>query len=88
MNNQNITITVNTLHGIRGNRLAQDIQACAYGYKGSVFLIKNERRINVNSLVGILSLAITNGDVVDILCIGDDDNANAVIEKIRNVLCG
>lgn len=87
MNERKMTVIVSTPYGIHGNRLAQELQSCIGDYKGSVFIEKDGRRVSVNSLIGILSLGITDGDALDFIVSEDDDNAGLVLEKLRNVIC-
>ena len=44
-------------------------------YKSSIWVEKDERRVNAKSLLGILSLGIIGGTTIKIIADGDDENA-------------
>lgn len=79
--------------GISGKRgitsLAWDILACVREYMGSVFIEKDGRKVDAGSMVGILSLALANDDVIKVICYGKDEHAARLcIEKIGNAVGG
>lgn len=47
----------------------------ANDYKSSIWVEKDERRVNAKSLLGILSLGIIGGTTIKIIADGDDENA-------------
>ncbi len=44
-------------------------------YKSSIWVEKEERRVNAKSLLGILSLGIIGGTIIKIIADGEDENA-------------
>ncbi|MEE1279923.1 MAG: HPr family phosphocarrier protein [Oscillospiraceae bacterium] len=44
-------------------------------YKSSIWVEKEERRVNAKSLLGILSLGIIGGTTIKIIADGDDEKA-------------
>jgi len=44
-------------------------------FKSSIWVEKEERRVNAKSLLGILSLGIIGGTVIKIIADGDDETA-------------
>lgn len=44
-------------------------------FKSSIWVEKDERRVNAKSLLGILSLGIVGGTTIKIIADGDDENA-------------
>jgi phosphocarrier protein len=44
-------------------------------FKSSIWVEKDERRVNAKSLLGILSLGIIGGTVIKIIADGDDETA-------------
>lgn len=42
-------------------------------YKASLWIEKDDRRVNAKSLLGVLSMGITKGTVVTIIADGDDE---------------
>lgn len=43
-------------------------------YKSSIWVEKEERRVNAKSLLGVLSLGIVGGTVIKIIADGSDEN--------------
>lgn len=44
-------------------------------FKSSVWVEKDERKVNAKSLLGVLSLGITKGSVINIIADGNDESA-------------
>ncbi len=42
-------------------------------YKSSIWMLKDDRRINAKSLLGVLSLAIASGSTVTLIADGPDE---------------
>ena len=55
-------------------------------YKSSIWVEKEERRVNAKSLLGILSMAITKDTVIDIIADGVDETE--AIEGLTELLNG
>ena len=54
-------------------------------FKSSIWVEKDERRVNAKSLLGVLSLGIVKGDVITLASDGDDEEAvNALAELINS----
>lgn len=53
-------------------------------YKASIWIEKEERRVNAKSLLGILSLGIVGGTTIQIIADGVDEQeaVNALIELV------
>ncbi|MCL2002493.1 MAG: HPr family phosphocarrier protein [Oscillospiraceae bacterium] len=52
-------------------------------FKSSIFVEKEERRINAKSLLGLLSLGIIKGTVITIMAEGpDDEEAVSALEEL------
>ena len=47
----------------------------ATSYKSSVWLEKDDRKVNAKSLLGVLSLGIAKGMTVTLIADGEDENA-------------
>ena len=56
-------------------------------FKSSIWIEKDERRVNAKSLLGVLSLGIAKGMVVTVIADGQDENA-AVTELVELVQSG
>lgn len=76
--------------GSRGEiPVARDILACVRNFQGSVYIEKDGRQISANSMIGILSLGIVNGDAIKVSCFGGDESAAKLcLEKIGAALLG
>ena len=59
----------------------------ANAFKSSIWIEKDERRVNAKSLLGVLSLGIAKGMVVTIIADGQDENV-AVNELVELVQAG
>ena len=46
---------------------------CANGFKSTILVEKEERRVNAKSLLGILSLGITKGTTITLIADGVDE---------------
>lgn len=57
-------------------------------YKSSIWVEKDERRVNAKSLLGVLSLAIVGGTEIRIIADGVDENAavEGLYELVTNEL--
>lgn len=57
-------------------------------FKSSVWIEKDERRVNAKSLLGVLSLGIAKGMVVTIIADGADENeaVNGLINLVQTGL--
>ena len=82
MFNKNVTIT-NTI-GLHARPATFFIQK-ANSYKCSVWVEKDERRVNAKSLLGVLSLGIAKGMTITLVADGqDEENAiNGLIELVE-----
>jgi phosphocarrier protein len=57
----------------------------ANAFKSSIWIEKDERRVNAKSLLGVLSLGIAKGMVVTIIADGQDENiaVNELVELVQ-----
>ncbi len=55
-------------------------------FKSSVWVEKEERRVNAKSLLGVLSLGIVKGTTINLIADGPDEEAavNALVELINS----
>ena len=55
-------------------------------FKSSVWVEKDERRVNAKSLLGVLSLGIVKGTPINLIADGPDEEAaiNALVELINS----
>lgn len=55
-------------------------------FKSSVWVEKEERRVNAKSLLGVLSLGIVKGTTITLIADGPDEEAaiNALVELINS----
>ena len=55
-------------------------------FKSSVWVEKEERRVNAKSLLGVLSLGIVKGTAITLMADGPDEEAavNALVELINS----
>ena len=57
-------------------------------FKSSIWIEKEERKVNAKSLLGVLSLGIAQGMSIEIVADGSDesDAVNSLVELIQNGL--
>ena len=57
-------------------------------FKSSVWIEKDDRKVNAKSLLGVLSLGIAKGMVVTLIAEGQDENeaVNGLIELVQSGL--
>ena len=67
-------VEVNNQVGLHARPATFFIQK-ANEFKSSIWVEKEERRVNAKSLLGILSLGIIGGTVIKIIADGDDEAA-------------
>ena len=79
-------ITVNNEVGLHARPATFFIQK-ANEFKSSIWVEKEERRVNAKSLLGVLSLGIMGGTTIRILAGGPDEEA-AVDELVKLVESG
>lgn len=77
------TLVVAVNPGLQAGIASEFVQK-ANSYVSEIFLEKANRRVNAKSIMGLLSLAITNGDSITLLSDGDDDQE--AIEVLANFL--
>jgi phosphocarrier protein len=75
-------VTVKNQVGLHARPATFFIQK-ANEFKSSIFVEKEERRINAKSLLGLLSLGIVQGTSIKIIAEGpDEDGAVAALEEL------
>ena len=79
-------VTVQNQVGLHARPATFFIQK-ANEFKSSIWVEKEERRVNAKSLLGVLSLGIMGGTPIRIIAGGPDEEA-AVDELVRLVLSG
>ena len=67
------SVTVNNNYGLHARPATFFIQK-ANSYKSSIWVDKDERRVNAKSLLGVLSLGIAQGMTVTLIADGQDEN--------------
>lgn len=66
-------VTVNNSVGLHARPATFFIQR-ANTFKSSIWVEKDERRVNAKSLLGVLSLGIVKGTAITIVADGSDEN--------------
>ena len=77
--------TVNNQVGLHARPATFFIQK-ANEYKSSIWVEKDNRRVNAKSLLGVLSLGIVKGTAINLIADGPDEEAaiNALVELINS----
>ena len=78
-------VTINNQVGLHARPATFFIQK-ANEFKSSVWIEKDERRVNAKSLLGVLSLGIVKGTVITVIADGSDETeaVDALIALIDN----
>lgn len=76
--------TVNNQVGLHARPATFFIQK-ANEYKSSIWVEKDDRRVNAKSLLGVLSLGIVKGTAINLIADGPDEEAaiNALVDLIN-----
>ena len=77
--------TVNNQVGLHARPATFFIQK-ANEYKSSIWVEKDDRRVNAKSLLGVLSLGIVKGTAINLIADGPEEEAaiNALVELINS----
>ena len=78
-------VTINNEVGLHARPATFFIQK-ANEFRSSIWIEKEERRVNAKSLLGILSLGIIGGTQIKIIADGADEQAavNALVELVES----
>ena len=76
-------VTVQNQVGLHARPATFFIQK-ANEFRSSIWIEKDERRVNAKSLLGVLSLGIIKGTSVSIIADGEDENA--AISTLANLI--
>lgn len=77
------TVLINNQVGLHARPATFFIQK-ANEFKCSIWIEKEERRVNAKSLLGVLSLGIVKGTEIDIIADGED--ANEAIQVLADLI--
>lgn len=77
-------VTINNQVGLHARPATFFIQK-ANEFKSSIWVEREDRRVNAKSLLGVLSLGIVKGTTVSLIADGSDEEAavNALVELIN-----
>lgn len=75
------TIKIENGLGLHARPAALFVRACSK-YKSDVFLKKNDFQVNAKSIMGIMAMGISEGDEVEIIVEGPDED-KAIIEIMK-----
>lgn len=78
-------VTVNNQVGLHARPATFFIQK-ANEFKSSIWVEKEDRRVNAKSLLGVLSLGIVKGTAINLIADGPDEEAaiSALVELINS----
>lgn len=80
------TVKIENELGLHARPAALFVRACSK-YKSEIYLKKNDFQINAKSIMGIMAMGISEGDEVDIIVDGaDEERAMADIVKVLEEL--
>ncbi len=84
---QNKTITVNIENGLEARPIALLVQE-AGKFESRIYLEIGTKKVNAKSIMGMMSLGLTNGDDLTIITEGSDEEAaaTAIAEFLTEVV--
>ena len=82
-----VTVTVESKSGLHA-RPASTFVALAQKFQSEVILEKEDSSINAKSIIGILSLGVSQNDVITIIADGDDEveAVDALVKLVQEEL--
>lgn len=78
-------IQVNLENGLEAHPVALLVQE-ASKYDSKIYIQSKERRVNAKSIMGMMTLALCNGEALEVCADGEDEQA--AISGIENFLSG
>ena len=67
-------VVVRCVSGLHNKQVAYFVQK-ANEFKSSIWVEKDDRRVNAKSLLGVLSLGVTEGTTITLIADGSDEKA-------------
>lgn len=75
------SVTINLENGLEARPIALLVQK-ASRYESSIYIESGSKRVNAKSIMGMMSLGLNSGEVLDVVAEGTDENeAVCDIEK-------
>ena len=78
-------ILVNLEHGLEARPIALLVQE-ASKYDSKIYIQSKDRRVNAKSIMGMMTLALDNGETVEVSADGDDEHV--AVSGIEHFLSG
>ena len=78
-------ILVNLEHGLEARPIALLVQE-ASKYDSKIYIQSKDRRVNAKSIMGMMTLALDNGDKLEVSADGDDEQV--AVSGIEQFLSG
>ena len=78
-------ILVNLEHGLEARPIALLVQE-ASKYDSKIYIQSKDRRVNAKSIMGMMTLALDNGEMLEVSADGDDEQV--AVSGIEHFLSG
>ncbi|MBR4732153.1 MAG: HPr family phosphocarrier protein [Lachnospiraceae bacterium] len=78
-------ILVNLEHGLEARPIALLVQE-ASKYDSKIYIQSKDRRVNAKSIMGMMTLALDNGETLEVSADGDDEQV--AVKGIEHFLSG
>ena len=79
------TIQINLENGLEARPVALLVQE-ASKYESKIYILDKDKKVNAKSIMGMMSLGLTNGEVLSVSAEGADETA--AVEGISRFLSG
>lgn len=80
------TVTITNPSGLHA-RPAAEFTKVAASLDCEVYLVKEGKKVNAKSILGLLTLAIGQGNVIDIICegVGEEEGLAQLVTLVENL---
>ena len=79
------SVKIELSNGLEARPVALLVQVASQ-YESTVYLESGSKRVNANSIMGMMSLGLNNGEEVTVICEGKDEEA--ATDNVEKLLTG
>ena len=79
------TVQINLENGLEARPVAHLVQE-ASKYESTIYILNKDKKVNAKSIMGVMSLGLTNGEVLSVSAEGADETE--AVEGVSRFLSG